>query len=188
MKRALAALLLLVAVALPAAAQSRVPADRMVAILSRALAYDRNLAARAGQTVVVAVLYAPNDPTSARVGDEVRSAFKGLEKLKLQGKPFQVLAAPYTGIAATGDLVEKNGVDALFLGPGLDADLAAISAYARGRKLTTMTGEDTYLQKGVALGVLVEEGKPRIVVNLNASREEGASFSSELMQLAKVIK
>jgi hypothetical protein len=37
------------------------------------------------------------------------------------------------------------------------------------------------------VGIGSKAGKPKILINLKASREEGADFSSQLLKLSKII-
>lgn len=181
-------LVLLAALAAPRASAQELASEREAAILVRALAYDRALQARAGDAVVVAVVFRPGDAASAREAGAALAAFKTLEKLKISGLPFRAVQVAYQGPTALVDATKASGIDVLYVCGGLDADLPAIVAHTRGAKLTTMASNASYVHSGVALGLAVEEGKPRLLVNLEASRGEGAQFSSELMRLAKVIR
>jgi hypothetical protein len=45
-----------------------------------------------------------------------------------------------------------------------------------------------YVGAGCAVGIGTEGEKPLIIINLPAAKAEGADFSSQLLQLAKVIE
>ena len=58
----------------------------------------------------------------------------------------------------------------------------------RKRHVITVGSREDYVKRGVSLGVFLASGRPTIMVNLSASRSEGAAFSSDLLRLATVIK
>ena len=71
---------------------------------------------------------------------------------------------------------------------GLDANLADIKAVARGRNVLTVGSQEAQLMQGLSLGVFSIEGKNTIIVNLQASREEGVAFGPELLRLATIVR
>ena len=169
------------------AADAPVPTDKLVAILVRSLAYDRSLEARAGDAVVVAVL-SNHEPGSRTEAAAVMSAFKAFSSARVLGRPLKAVAVDWTGEDALDAVISANGVDAVFVCPGLELDLGAIAEVAHRRKVSTLTSVPDFVEKGIALGVTAEDGKPRLVVNLTASRAEGSQLSSELIGLARVIR
>lgn len=160
---------------------------QLAPILARVLAYDRTLLDRAGDQVVIAVVHQPTDPASVDDGKRMLAGFKALEHLPLKGKPFRVVAVPY-GPTAMADAQRVHGADAVYLCDGLKAEIGAIVGATRKLKLMSMAGTDAYAELGVAIGVALENDKPRLLVNATASREEGAQLSSDLLRFAKVTK
>ena len=62
-----------------------------------------------------------------------------------------------------------------------------ITGVSRAKKVITLTSVPDYVESGLAVGIGVKGGKPRIIINLPAAKAEGANFSSQLLRLAKVI-
>src|SRR3954466_7332117 len=73
-----------------------VAADLQAKILLRALAYDRNLKERVGNSVTVAIVSRRGDTSAAR--NDIVRAFGGLAKLTFQGLPMNVVEHEYTGV------------------------------------------------------------------------------------------
>jgi len=190
LKSLLALLLTLALIAAPAGAHAddAVSPTRRAIVIARVLAYDGALAARAGATLVIGVLYKKGNPASERGAEEAVKSFKPLESVMVASLPFRALAAPFAGASALEALIDKEGVDALFLCDGLDAEMTAIKQISHKRKVLTLGTQESQMKAGVALGVVTESGKLQIVVNLAFSREEGAEFSSDLLRIARVIK
>jgi hypothetical protein len=161
---------------------------RRAIILTRALAYDANLTARAGSSYTIAVLYRKGDPASERTNEEVMRAFKPLESVNLAGLPFRAVSTPFSGAAPLEALVDKEGLDSVLVCEGLEGDLAAIKQVSRKRKILTLGTQEAQATAGVSLAVVKDGAKLQIVINLPQSREEGAAFGSDLLRIARVLK
>ena len=53
--------------------------------------------------------------------------------------------------------------------------------------MITMGSREQYLVQGLSLGVFVIAGRNVMELNLQASREEGVAFSTEMVGLARII-
>lgn len=170
-----------------AKAEQAVPAVRQASILTRALAYDRNMKERAGDSVSVGILYRAGNASSENCANEMLQAFRGLEKFAVHGLPFKALRIAYDSGSSMKDLIRNEGIDALYACGGLDSEIDGLATIAGERKIITMGAREDYVNKGLAIGVFVIEGKPTILINWGESQKEGAAFSSDLVRLAKVI-
>ena len=171
-----------------AAPADEVPAARQVLILTRALAYDGNLKNRAGADLLIAVLGKPGNAASDELASTMGKAFRALGNVKVQGLAVRATQLSYKDAAGLAAAIESQGIDALYVCPGLDAELMGIFEATRRLKVVTMASRQDYVQRGLSLGVFAIDGKPTIVVNLAASKQEGAAFGSDLLRLAKVIR
>jgi hypothetical protein len=185
---ALGAMLLALAGALLAQADSPVTPDRQVLILTRALAYDGNLKSRAGADLVIAVVGRSGNSSSEEVASAMTRAFRSLGNVKVQGLAVKSTSFNYSNAAALGTAIESQGIDALYICPGLEPDLPAIIELARKRQVVTLGSREDHVKRGLSLGVFALDAKPTIVVNLAAAKAEGAAFGSDLLRLAKVIR
>jgi len=163
------------------------PASTVAMTLLRALAYDVNLKDRAGSSVVLAVLHRPTSSPSRRESQDLMKAFKELEAVTVQGLPFRVTSLPFTDADALEQGARAAEISILYVCASLEDDLPAIRELARKLKIRTSGGKEALAVAGLSLAV-DPEAKPSLIVNLKQSRDEGASFSSALLRLAKVIK
>ena len=195
--RRLGALGLVLLTAVPAAAApataaataaADVPPDRQVLILARALAYDDNLKTRAGTELLIAVLWRPGQPASEGCGTALTAAFKALGSVKVQGLPLKSVSIGWTGEPPLSAAIAAQGIDALYVCGGLEGELPTITTLSRRVQVVTLASQENQVGRGLSLGVFAVEGRPTIVVNIGASRREGAAFGSDLLRLAKVIK
>lgn len=171
----------------PAAAQD-VPAARQVLILSRALSYDGNLKQRAGGDLLIAVVGRNGAPASDSIAAAMSEAFQALANVKVQGMPLRSIRIGYSTPAALESAIVAQGIDVLYICPGLEAELAVITGLCRKKRLLSFGSRVEHVERGLSLGVFTVEGRPTIVVNLAAAREEGAAFASDLLRLARVVR
>jgi hypothetical protein len=168
-------------------ARADLPPDRQAVILTRALSYDNNLRGRAGDSVVLAVVYRAGNAASESMADSVYKAFKTLEGVKIQDLPFKTVKMAFSSKDALRAAIGAQGIDAVYACAGMENDLGAVREIGRAQHVLTIGTREADVQAGLSLGVFVTDGKAMINVNLPASREEGAAFSSELLRLARVV-
>jgi hypothetical protein len=166
----------------------QVAPDKQAVILARALAYDDNLRGRAGDSLVIAIVFKPGAGASESAADGMVRAFKALEGVKVQNLPMRVVKLPYGGKDALHVAVAGQGIDAFYVCPGLEGDQGGIREESRRDHVLTIASREEQLMAGLSLGVFLFDGKTTITVNLPSSKEEGAAFSSELLRLARVIR
>jgi hypothetical protein len=156
--------------------------------LARVIAYDGNLKGRAGPAVNIAVLAKKGDKDSEAMSEAIVKAFAPLESATLLGLPVKVVRVFFAGREALDRAVRDGGIDTLYVCSGLDANLSEIKNVSRQRKVLTVGSHEGYLKLGLSLGVFDIGGKNTILVNLDASREEGVAFGPELLRLAMVVR
>ena len=182
----LAVLVLLVA-ALDLAAQA-VPAAQQAALFSRILAYDRNLKARAGAQVTVGIVFMGGNDASQAGGEQMVAVFTPLKARTIQDLPFDVVSFAYVDTTRFGEWLDAHGIDVVYLSPGLEAAFPEIQAAAAKRKVSTLTPQRSQVLQGAAIGVVVKDGKPGIVINLSSARALGMDLDPKLLQLAEVLR
>jgi len=161
--------------------------DRQALILTRALAYDGNLKSRAGGELVIAVVSKGGNTSSDQTAEGLQKALKALGPIKVQGLPLKSIRLVYSNSSTLSSTVDKDGIDAVYICPGLEGELGAILEVTKEHHVLSMGSREDHVVKGASLGVFVVEGKPTIYVNLTASKAEGTAFGSDLLRVAKVV-
>ena len=162
-------------------------AKTLATTLLRALGYDTNLRSRAGATLVLAILYRPGIVASRHERDEMATVFKELEAVTVQGLPLRALSIALNDTSLLEQAASTDEVSIFYVCAGLEDDITAIKQVSRKLKIRTAGGKASLVDNGISLAVDADV-KPSMIVNLKESREEGASFGSALLRLAKVIK
>jgi hypothetical protein len=177
-------LLLALLVGPPVWAEEIAPEKRAV-ILVRALSYDSNLKMRAGNDLVLAVL-------TRRPGDAcatgMQRGFAVLGTPKVVGLPMRFTGLAYTAPEALAGAITQQGIDVLFLCDSLQPDLPAILEVARKHQVLTMGSSEEQVSRGTTLGVVFQEARLSLLVNLSAAKSVGAAFTSDLLRVARVIR
>ena len=157
-------------------------------ILLVALAYDRNLKARVGNSVTVGVAYRTDNQASTKAKAEMIQAFEALGTQTFLGLPLQIAELPIDNQENASGLVQQRGIDIIFISDNIGDKLDILLRLSHEEKTATMTTNADYVQRGVALGVVLQGATPRLLVNLPASKAAGLNLSAELMRIAKVIR
>ena len=175
----------------PSAAQEvAVPVSVQIPILAKILNFDRRFTERAGGRLTIGVLYQSRYRTSANVAAEVcraleqlpPGAFGALESLERT-----CIAIDLDAISALDSVVKRLGVRVLYVSPLRAVHLEDVTAVSRAAQITTFTGVPRYVETGMAIGVDLKRERPEIVINLAASRAEGADLAAHLLKLARVV-
>jgi hypothetical protein len=165
-----------------------VPPDREAAIMTRVLAYDRNLKGRAGGSVILAVLERAGNSASQQEAQRIHAAFKKLEKFTIQNLPFKAIRVPYTGESELVSVIASRGIDAVYVPSALAGDAAAVGSACRKRRALSLAGDGDMLKKGLAIAVDIRDTRPQLIIHLRESQAVGSSFPSALLRLADVVR
>jgi hypothetical protein len=164
----------------PAMAQDvPVPVGVQVPLLLKILTFDRHLA-DAAEPLVVGVVFQHRNRASAAIGEEVR----GL--LATSARPIRVVAIDLDETRDLRGTLLRESVRVVYIAPLQAVSVATVTEATRGERVISITGVPRYVEQGLAVGIDLTDSRPRIVINLAASRAEGADFSAELLKLARL--
>lgn len=162
------------------AARPEVPAALRVAILLKVLAYDRALAANGRDTVRIGVVFENGDRDSRSDRDDVLAAFDASQK-KVAAKKAEMEAIRLPDVA---DRAAELDVLYACAGVGIDPLLAAVNGKRRPLFAPTREG----VEAGAVLGVIAQDGKPKLLINVNASIEAGMKLDPQILRLAELVR
>ena len=172
----------------PSAAQDMpVRADLQISLLAKVISYDRHLSRRASDDLVIGMLFQDDFRGSRDARDAIIAAAEGSSIQSILGFPFRFVAL---GIRSETDLermLTESGVDILYITPMRSIDISAIAAACARHGVLTVTGVSEYVSRGVAAGIGEQGGRPVILINRDASAEQGASFSAQLLKVSRLV-
>lgn len=162
--------------------QMPVPVPVQWALMVKILSFDRNMGS---EKVDVGVLFQSELRSSVVTKDELMATMESAAQSV--GPRFHCAAID---IGRGHDLVKAlnaDSLDVLYITPMRAFDLAVITNWARESNIVTLTGIPAFVDRGVSVGIDLQGGKPRIRINLQAARAEGADFDSRLLNLARIV-
>ena len=165
-----------------------VPMDVQYPLFLKILTFDRNLPKRAGTEIVIGVLFQERVRQSWLAKDEFMRAVKKSAIKRIHDRPVQAVPIAYDRIPSLPEALANHEIDVLYVAPLRAADLEEIVQVVRSRKILTLTGIPEYVEGGLSIGIGLDGDSPEILVNLSASRAEGANLHAQLLRLARLVE
>jgi len=162
-----------------------VPANLQAQLIVRVAAFDRNFAARAGATALVFIVQKPGDADSVRLASAVNKSMD--EEGDIAGKPKNVEVVTFGDAAGIGSLCKKRKPAIVYFSTGFENDLPGIANALDGVDVLTFGATATHAEKGTVVGFDLDEGKPKLVVNLARAKAQNVSFKPGLLKLARIV-
>lgn len=185
MRRLAAGLLLVLAAARGADGTGLQPAQKALLLL-KVLTYDRNLTARAGPEVRVAVVFRAGHAASLAERDALLLALEQTaRRAVVAGLPVSAVALPFRDGAALGERLAELRAAALYTCAGLDDVAREIARAARERGVPSMAGGREPLLQGIAVALVDRGDRAGVVVNVRAAAAQGADLDAALLGLAE---
>ena len=173
------------ALARPEAARAQdmdVPIALQAALITRVIAFDRN-APPANGPVRIVVVYQEGNRASHAVAHAIEKSLRGV---LISDLPVEVSLVDIDRRDLTAALSEEQPF-AAYLTPVRAVELEHIVRCLRAAQVRSFSGVAAYARAGVGVGIGALGDRPRLYINLSASRAEGADYQSALLQLAEVI-
>lgn len=165
-----------------------VPVDLQVALISKILAFDRQLEERAGDEVVVGIVYQQRHRPSLNATDAAMEAFAdGIADPK-PGCRLRFLPIEISDEQALAAAIDEHAVDILYITPLRAVRVADLLKVTEDESILTFTGVERHVREGVAIAIVARGGRPSILLNLSAAKAQGADFSSHFLALAQIIE
>jgi hypothetical protein len=165
------------------AADVSVPVRLQSELIGKVAAFERSFRARSGPTARLIVVYKDGD--SARIGRQIANALE--EMRDIAGLPKAVELLVWSTPAALLSTVRARATALVYLSLGLEAEAPAIAAALVGTELLTVGATGAIVERGACVGFELEEGKPKIYVNLRSAKAQKVDFRAELLRLVKLV-
>lgn len=167
------------------AQEADVPVGLQIPLFLKVVSFDRQLASKVGEELVVGIAYQSGNRESSRAKENAARALR--ETRDLPGMPrLRVEAIDLDKESLVIELVRRR-VTVLYVAPLRAVDITVVADAARAAHVTTCTGTPRYLSDGLAVSVRFQGERPKLLINVDAARQEGAEFSAELLQLVQVM-
>lgn len=172
----------------PSSAQDMpVPIDIQAPLLLKVLKYEKTLGQRAGDEIVIGVLFQKKFRDSLNARDGFVDAMDGAGLSELLGRPTRRVDVEVVNATELDAILESEDIDILYVTPLRAASLASVVEAAAANNTLTLSGVPDYVENGVMVGVTERRGRPAILLNLATASVAGITFSSQLLKVAQLV-
>jgi hypothetical protein len=175
------AYLLAMLLALPPSAG--VPLDVQLPAFLKALSFDRSLAVPDGE-LTIGVVFDPAHEGSESAKDRLIEIHRELTRIRVKGHAVHLVAVPFGPRAS----LAAAGAEVLLVAPLPPSAVESLARQSEASDLLTFSTEPSYVDRGLAMGMEMDSGRPRFVVNLAAAASAGASFESSFLNLCRIVE
>lgn len=172
------------------AAKVDVPMEKQTDLLLKALGYDRAILGRDGDVVRIGIVYNESSPESMSAFEQAGDClFDEISAGRTVGnKKLTFSGLGYTSESNLQSMASNLGVAVFYVTPGNEGNLSPIVNVAKSESILTFGSRGEYVDHGLATGVELEEGKPRMVINLTNAKAQGANFKAEFLKIARLVQ
>lgn len=146
-----------------------VPAKIQVQIILKSLSYDRNFK----EKPIFGIVYTEK---SEKIKNEI---VEELDKVEIKNISINL------GKEKLGEIVSEEKVNVIYACPEI-SDLKEIIKVSQSKKILTTTGIEKYVEKGISLGIIEKEKKPKIIVNIPSLKKEERNFEASFLKLTEI--
>ena len=171
--------------ALSHAQEIAVPVNLQYSLFSKVLPFDRNFRQRVDSVVTIGIIYQSKFRLSLDVKNEFVFAVNEASGVPIANLPVRLVPMDIDN-ADHVKIIDRAKVSFLYVAPIRAVDLSMITDISRARGILTLTGVEEYVKSGISVGIGTKGGRPQILINLAASKDEQADFSSQLLKLSKI--
>jgi hypothetical protein len=162
---------------------ANVPLDVQLPAFLKALSFDRNLVESDGE-LAIGVVFDPKDKGSESTKDRLLEIHRELTRLRVKGQRVRLVAIPYESESS----LSAAGVKVLLIAPLSSSSLESVVRESARSDFLTLATDASDLDRGLAMGMEMDGGRPRFVVNLDAAVDAGASFESSFLTLCRIVE
>lgn len=166
------------------AQEMEVPVQVQLALFAKIISFNRAMRPASESEFVLGILYQTAVRASSQVAEE---AIAIASRMTFGGRNVRIVAMPIAAMSDVDAAIRKANLDALYVTPLRSPDIDMISRGSQRHKVLTLTGVPDFVEDGLAVGIALKGNRPQVVINLRASKAEGADFSSQLLSIAKII-
>jgi hypothetical protein len=165
-----------------------VPAELQVPLILKILTYDRNFQSKAQTELRVGIVFMSGNPASLKAKNDIVEVFRGFSDKTVRKLAIRHSAVEYVSDSQVEEAARSNQFNIFYVAPGNAGNLETLLRISQARQIITTTGVPAYVDKGIAVGVGVEQDKPHILINLASSKAEGSEFDASLLRIARVVR
>lgn len=178
--------LLAALLAAPARSQT-VPESSQLPIFFKLLTYDRTLWEQPRTSLRIGLLHHHDDRASHANLTAMVSALSEAAGKTINDARFDFTTLTWSSPEELPRLIATAEIDVLYVTLGHATYLEEIQGATRTHGILTLAADDRYVAAGLAVGIALENERPRVRVNLRALEAEGHRLDARVLRLCEVL-
>jgi hypothetical protein len=162
--------------------------DIQIAFLSRIATYDRNINISQMDSLRIGIILEGRNAKSEKIGNEFEAIIDEANILKDVRFGYSLHKLYLDSKDDIKASMKDLDIDILYVPELNQIDVELIREICRENKYISFTGIASYLDLGLSLCIISERNRPVILMNLDATRAEGARFRSQLIKICRLIE
>lgn len=165
---------------------------RELDLLKKVLSFERNWKSRISGELVIGIIYQGSYPPSTWAMEDWEKMMENLPAAdrRVEDIPIVLTSIDIDTVASLENDLKDKKVNFLYFTP-LEARkgqkiLKNVQPVCTRLKIATFTAIPDYLDSGLAFSFNLKDLRAQIIINLEASRSQGLSFSSHFLRLASI--
>ncbi|MCE1188849.1 MAG: YfiR family protein [Ignavibacteria bacterium] len=159
-----------------------------VPLLMKILMFERNMPEKIQSKFNIGIVFQSHFRTSNNAATRLQEFRDKNANLMVFGSEVNFIFYDLSENFDLNSFVLRNDIKVLYILPLRAFDLGKLISVARDRKIMTFTGVEKFVHEGLAVGIGVKGDSPEILINLEAAKQEGCDFTSQLLRLVRIVK
>ncbi|MDB4945376.1 MAG: hypothetical protein JWP97_4910 [Labilithrix sp.] len=169
-----------------AAIGDELPVNLQAELVTRLASYDRNMKARAGQTVSILVLVKDGDADSARSASQLTAALN--RSPVISGLPITVQTVTWVDAATTVASAKIARAGLVFVTAALAGEMEGLARALDKVDVLTIAPSAEMTRRGSVLGFELVSSRPKLFINLTQADRQNVSMPAEVLKLMTVYR
>jgi hypothetical protein len=171
------------------AEDKEVPLNLQVKNLFTALEYDKNFSTRMEDTLIIGILYFPEEPNSRREALELYKVLKAYKSEPLVNLQMSAFLFSCGSISSLESIISIDKIDLLYISSGRKNIIRNMTKVTQSKKVFSFTSHPEYVSEcGVSMAVGYKDHNPKIYLNLSSAKAEGADFNAKFLRIANIVE
>jgi hypothetical protein len=185
----IAALLAIIIFANSALAENKeVPLNLQVQHFFTVFEYDNNFSIRMDDTLIIGILYFPEEPNSRREALELYKALKAYKSKTLDNLQMSAFLFSSGSISSLERIISIDKIDLIYISSGRKHTIRNLTKVTQSKKVFSFTSHPDYVADcGVSMAVGYKENNPKVYLNLSSAKAEGADFGAKFLRVANIV-
>ena len=170
------------------AENKEVPFNLQVQHFFTALEYDNNFKTRMDDTLIIGILYFPEEANSRREALELYKALMAYKSKTLDNLQMSAFLFSSSSISSLERIISIDKIDLINISSGRKSIIRNMTKVTQSKKVFSFTSHPDYVSEcGVSLAVGYKENNPKIYLNLSSAKAEGADFNAKFLRIANIV-